>query len=56
MWFDVIIKNDETVITLKGLLQIRNYNEIKWQITFDEDRSKGFLPETSDNTQILKRE
>jgi hypothetical protein len=56
MWFDIFIKNDEKVNTLRGLLQFITNNEIKWQITFDEDRSEGFLPETSDNTQILKRQ
>lgn len=56
MWFDIIVTTNDNVITLKGLLQFVTPDEIKWQITFDEDRSKGFLPETSDNTQLLQRQ
>jgi hypothetical protein len=56
MWFDITIKKEENVTTLNGLLQFISNSEIKWQITFDEDRSAGFLPETNDNTQILKRQ
>ena len=56
MLFDIIVTTNDNVITLKGLLQFITLDKIKWQITFDEDRSKGFLPETSDNTQLLQRQ
>ena len=54
MWFDITMPSKKGTVVLKGFLKFINHNEIKWQLTFDDERKNGFLQETDNNTVLLR--
>jgi len=56
VWFDIINVQKDQKSTLEGLIRFTDNNTLRWMITHDGTRPKGFSPNKNTSIQTFKRE